>query len=193
MPDPTRKSSARPRADARITKSRQALHAALLALVSEIPFEEVTAAAITTRAGLGYATFFRHYPSREALLAEIAEGLINELLVLIAPLILTNASAAAALTLAKFVADHRPVCRALLVGAGDAMRRDITERAAAAADKLKHVDPPWLPRDLAIVHGIGATLTILQWWLEYGVQVGPDAIATMIDKLVFSPLSHSPN
>ncbi|WP_034157639.1 TetR/AcrR family transcriptional regulator [Sphingomonas sp. ERG5] len=184
-----RKSRAAPRPDARITKSRAALHAALIDLVTEVPFEEVTVAAITARANIGYATFFRHYPTREALLAEIAEGLIGELLLLIAPLVLAQDSGAAALALTRFVDDRRPICRALLVGAGDAMRRDITARAIVAAGTAGTDTPEWLPRDLGIVHGVGATLMILRWWLEHDTRQDAAGMAHIIDRLVFAPIT----
>lgn len=176
------------RIDARITKSRRALHAALLALVTDMPFEEVTVAAIAAQAKVGYATFFRHYPTREALLAEIADTLIAELVVLIAPLVLADDSRAAALALTRFVDDRRPLCRALLVGAGDAMRRDITARAIAAAAGTATRMPAWLPRDLGIVHGVAATLTILRWWLEHDATRNAVDIAGIVDRLVFVPI-----
>jgi AcrR family transcriptional regulator len=177
------------RPDARITKSRRALHAALLDLVSEMPFEDVTVAAIAARAGVGYATFFRHYPAREALLAEIADGLIGELLVVIAPRVLAQETGAAALELARFVEARRPLCRALLVGAGDAMRRDITARAVALAGTAEARMPLWLPRELGIVHSVAATLTILGWWLEQDAPADAAAVAGLLDKLVFSPVA----
>ena len=180
--------SREPRPDARITKSRHALQAALLELVAEMPFEEVTVAAITTRAGVGYATFFRHYTSREALLAEIADDLIGQLLVLIAPLVLAQDTAAAALALTRFVDVRRPLCLGLLVGAGEAMRRDITARAVAAAGTAAAPVPEWLPRDLGIVHSVAATLTILRWWLEQDLPQDAAAVANIIDRLVFGPM-----
>lgn len=177
------------RPDARITKSRRALHAALLDLVAKMPFEELTVAAITTHARIGYATFFRHYPSREALLAEIADDLIMQLLVLIAPLIVAQDTGAAAEALTRFVDTRRPLCRALLVGAGDAMRRDITARAVAAAASADAPMPDWLPGDLGIVHGVAATLTILRWWLEQDRPHDAAAVAALIDRLVFGPMA----
>lgn len=184
--------SREPRRDARIIKSRQALHTALLDLVSEMPFEEVTVAAITARAGVGYATFFRHYPGREALLAEIADGLVGELLQLIAPLVLANAPYAAALALTRFVEARRPLCQALLIGAGDALRRDITARAVAAANTAQTLFPAWLPRDLGIVHSVAATLTILRWWLEQDQPQEATEVADIIDRLVFGPMTAPP-
>ena len=185
----TGKSRETPRPDARITKSRAALHAALIDLVTEMPFEEVTVASITARANVGYATFFRHYPTREALLAEIADGLIGEMLVLIAPLVLAQDTGAAALALTRFVDDRRPLCRALLVGAGDAMRRDITARAITAAEAAGTDTPEWLPRDLGIVHGVAGTLTILRWWLEHDTERDASGMAHVIVRLVFAPIA----
>lgn len=185
------KSSARRRPDARIVKSRRALHAALLDLVAKTPFEDVTVASIATRAGVGYATFFRHYPTREALLAEIADSLIRELLVLVTPLLLARDTGAAALALTRFVDARRPLCRALLVGAGAAVRREITARAVAASESAETAMPHWLPRELGIVHGVDSTLTILRWWLEHDTQLDAVGIATLIDRLVFGPMAGS--
>ncbi|WP_428332008.1 TetR/AcrR family transcriptional regulator [Novosphingobium sp.] len=177
------------KADPRIAKTRQALRAALVTLVCEQPFEKVTVQDIAARAGLGYATFFRHYPSREALLADIAEGLIGDLVLLVAPLMHTRDTPAAARTLTEFVEARRSVSRGLLVGAGDAMRRDITQRAIAMANGVDADTPAWLPRELGIVHGVGATLSILGWWLEHEPQRHHAEVAGLIDRLVFAPLS----
>lgn len=178
-----------PRTDARIVKSRRALQTALLELVAEMPFEDLTVAAITTRAHVGYATFFRHYPSREALLAEIADDLIGQLVVLIAPLVASRDTGAAANALAVFVDTRRSLCRGLLVGAGEAMRRDITGRAVAAAGSAEAPTPSWLPRDLGIIHTVAATLTILQWWLEQDRPQTAASVADILEKLVFAPIS----
>jgi AcrR family transcriptional regulator len=156
-----------------------------------MPFEDVTVAAITTRARIGYATFFRHYPSREALLAEIADDLIGQLIVLIAPLVLARDTGAAALALTRFVDARRPLCRGLLIGAGDAMRRDVTARAVAAAGDAQAPTPEWLPRDLGIVHGVAGTLTILRWWLEQDPPENAAAVADLIDRLVFGPIART--
>ena len=177
------------RTDARITKTRRALRAALLDLVTQMPFEDVTVAAITKRAGIGYATFFRHYPSREALLAEIANDLLDQLVVVITPLVLTQDSGAAASFLASFVEARRPLCGALLVGAGEAMRRDITARAMVRAGTGVAPMSQLLPHDLGIIHGVAATLNILRWWLEQDRPMDAATVADLLDRLVFRPMT----
>lgn len=177
------------RTDARVVKSRTALREALIALAGEKPFAELTVAEIAKRAGVGYATFFRHFPDKETLLADIAEGLILDLLVLMGPLLLESETRAASLELARFVDARRPICHALLVGAGDAMRREITARATRISID-RHVETtPGLPAEVLMVHSVGATLNILGWWLERAPGMEPEAMATILDRLVLTPVS----
>ena len=58
----------------RSTQTRPILSSALLALLVERPFEQLTVREITAKAAIGYATFFRHCPDKDALLNEVAAG-----------------------------------------------------------------------------------------------------------------------
>ena len=46
----------------------------------------------------------------------------------------------------------------------------------------------WLPNDLGVVHGTGATIDVLAWWLEQGEDFSSDAIADILNRLVIAPL-----
>jgi AcrR family transcriptional regulator len=59
--------------DRRNTRTRQALHLALLELVKEKGYEGVTIEEITARANLGRTTFYLHYQDKEELLLENLE------------------------------------------------------------------------------------------------------------------------
>ena len=61
-----------PAGDARQVRSRRALSGALLALLEDKPFDQLTIREISAKAGTGYATFFRHFPDKEALLGDVA-------------------------------------------------------------------------------------------------------------------------
>ncbi|OHT19988.1 Bacterial regulatory protein, tetR family [Sphingomonas haloaromaticamans] len=178
--------------DVRILKSRAALRDALIALAGEKPFVDLTVAEIARRASVGYATFFRHFPSKEALLADIAEALIRDMLGLMGPLMQQTETRAASLELARFVDARRPICHALLVGAGDTLRREITVRAIQLAAENRVEIADGLPTELLSVHSVGATLNIIAWWLERGGEIGPEAMAAILDWLVFKPLSARP-
>src|SRR5471032_1530884 len=71
--------------DPRVTKTRAALAEAVLALAAEKPFADVTITEIAERAGVGYASFFRHYKDKDALLSDVADTLVNDLIAIIMP------------------------------------------------------------------------------------------------------------
>jgi AcrR family transcriptional regulator len=172
-------------ADPRIEKSRSALRGALLALVAEKMFTELSIGEIVARAGIGYATFFRHYPDKDALLVDIADGLIDELLVQMLPALLEEKTLAASVALCRFVDGRRAICRALLAGGATAsVRRHVLARAGGVA--LPAVSG--LPPDLVIGHAVGATLGLLGWWLDHEEAFDAEAMGAIIDRLVMAPI-----
>jgi AcrR family transcriptional regulator len=59
--------------DRRAIKTKQVLQDALLALMHEQPFEDIEIQAITDRADTARVTFYRHYGTKEELLADVIE------------------------------------------------------------------------------------------------------------------------
>src|SRR3954454_15444505 len=92
--------------DARVLRTREALREAMTELAAESPLEAITVRAIAARAGVGYATFFRHYPDKDALLADVTDRLIREFLQRVAPLLQERDRAAAARSMCDFVLEH---------------------------------------------------------------------------------------
>src|SRR5947208_1887220 len=89
--------------DARMQRTRSALCAALLVLLEEKPFEQITVREITRKAVVGYATFFRRYPDKEALLNDLAADEIAELISLTVPILFATDSRAASQALCAYV------------------------------------------------------------------------------------------
>ena len=58
--------------DARAVRTREALRRALLDLLEDKSLEQITIRDITAAAGIGYTTFFRHHPTTESLLDDLA-------------------------------------------------------------------------------------------------------------------------
>lgn len=174
--------------DARVVRSRAALGAALVELVAERPFGEITVAMLTDRAKVGYATFFRHYPDLSALLIEVADGVIAELLLKLVPMLQQGDRLALVRTLTAEVLSRRTLCHALLTGAGDPMRQMVTQRAIAQALASPAETPEGLPRELAVTHLVGAALTILTWWLDRAPDMAADDVAAILDRLVLAPV-----
>ncbi len=65
--------------DRRIIKTRQMLQDALLALLREQAFEDIEIQAITDRADTARVTFYRHYGTKEELLADVIETVYQDM------------------------------------------------------------------------------------------------------------------
>ncbi|HVM70493.1 MAG TPA: TetR/AcrR family transcriptional regulator [Anaerolineales bacterium] len=65
--------------DRRIRRTKRALAAAITELASSHPYDTITIREITEKADVGYATFFRHYNSKDDLMLEIFDNVTKGL------------------------------------------------------------------------------------------------------------------
>jgi AcrR family transcriptional regulator len=177
-----------PPTDARQVRSRKALTGAMLALLGEMPFDQMTIREITARAGTGYATFFRHYPDKEALLGDVASQEIASLIAMVLPLLSSASSAETSSALCRHVAEHRKLWFALLTGgAAGILRSEFIRQARDLAIGMTQRQS-WLPADLAVVYATGSTVDLLAWWLAHEEGQSADQIAAILDRLIIAPL-----
>jgi len=174
------------RSDARIDRSRAALRTAILALLDRQRFEDLTIRAITARAGVGYATFFRHYSDKRALLNDVAADAIGELIARAMPIAAADDSRGACLVLCRYVHGRRRLWRALLNGGAAATVRDEFLRQARAMLPAQPPPPAWLPADLAVTVASLGTLEVLAWWLAARRPVPVEQMAEILDRLVIA-------
>jgi AcrR family transcriptional regulator len=174
--------------DARVVRTIQALHAAMLGLLERKPLDQITVRDIAAEAGISYATFFRHHSSKEALLDQIAAGEIERLVELAAPVLDAVDSEAAFVALCTYIEEHRALWTALLTGGAAAtMRGALMQAAQRLAPERAPVDS-WLPVELGILCSVGLVIEIITWWLRQppaAVDVGQ--IALILDRLVLRP------
>jgi AcrR family transcriptional regulator len=173
----------------RVTRTRPALYAALLELLEEKLFEQVTVREITDRAGVGYATFFRRYPDKQALLHDVAAGEIRKLLAMALPILHTVDRRASAQALCAYVWEHRKLWSALLTGGAAATLKEefIREGQRLSTES----NPSWLPGTLRVVYPVSATIEILAWWLKQEKPPSIKRMAEILDVLVARPASKS--
>lgn len=174
--------------DARQVRTRRALTGALLALLEESPFDQLTIRQIAARARVGYATFFRHYPSKEALLNDVASEEISGLLAMTTPILLDARSDESTRALCAHVAKHRGLWSALLTGGAAGIVREEFVRQARSVGHATPGRETWLPADLAVAYGTGSTIDLLAWWLAQEEHYSPDRIAEILDRLIIAPL-----
>jgi AcrR family transcriptional regulator len=185
-------SSKRQRAvDPRVERSRAALRRALLELLEKHSYDEITIRDICSRARAGYATYFRHYPDKAALLNDLAAAGIAELLGHAMPVLYSADARAACVALCSYVDDRRHLWSALLTGgAGGILREEFVRQARRAAAERKRLVRPRsrLPADLAIVFGVSGLIEVLAWWLEHRKERTIEEIAEILECLVVGPI-----
>ena len=170
-----------------MVRTRAALRSALLALLEEKPFDQITIRDIAARSGTGYATFFRHHETKAGLLNDLAADEISALMKLALPVLLETNSRAAARTLCRYVDEHRKLWSALLTGgAAGPMREEFLRQAKQIPPQRSNPDS-WLPDDLRVIYGVSSTVEILTWWLQRREDFTVDQVAEILDRLVIAP------
>jgi AcrR family transcriptional regulator len=174
-----------PSMDPRMKRTRAALCSAMLSLLQEKAFDEVSIRDITERAQVGYATFFRNYESIRAVLRDLIEDQIRQVIELTVPAIERTRGRAAALALCTFVDEHRKLWTALLTGgAAGIVREEFTRQGIQVRTTLTR--RAWSPVELANIFAVSAIVEILTWWLQRGPGLAVEEIARILDRLVIS-------
>jgi AcrR family transcriptional regulator len=183
--------------DKRVTRTGQALQAALLELMVEFGYERLSVQQILDRAGVGRATFYLHFRSKEDLLRgsfELLRGHLEE------GWHRTQANRAReslplsfSLIFFQHVDSHRKLYRAV-VGResgviverqmrrllADLIREDLRSQAGSALTGVEV--------DLAAQYITGAILAIVTWWLDRNVKLSAEEIDRVFRQMTIPAL-----
>jgi AcrR family transcriptional regulator len=154
------------REDLRITRTRQALGAALVALTLERGFERLSVRDLAERAGVGYATFFRHYASKEVLLEDVSEATLRDLTELLGPLWATDDPEGMGTRLFEHAAANAELYRVLLRTRHHGPLQRALELSARGFRETYRGAGGVVPLEVAAHHIVHACVALLEWWLE---------------------------
>jgi AcrR family transcriptional regulator len=174
--------------DRRVKRTQNLLAKALIALTLEKGYDAVTIRDITERADVGYATFFRHYTAKDALLLDVLEVVLAELMALLPPR--PDADPAATGTLIfRYAQEHGEVCRVLLGSRGSpTLARRIVE--AGSANFLQQNTPrakSSIPPEIAAHHLVASSVALIAWWLERDMPYPPERMGAIYAELIVGP------
>lgn len=170
--------------DPRARRSSDALSSALLRLLECKPLDQITIREIAAEAGVHRSTFFRHHPTKEALLDHIAANQIRDLVALTLPVLDSKDSLASLQILCAYVDEHRTLWSALLTGgAAGAMREEWLRLSREVAD-TRSVPRHWIPVPLGIAYSVALLFETMAWWLgEPEGTVSIDRVAEILNHL----------
>jgi AcrR family transcriptional regulator len=151
--------------DARAVRSGVALRDALLRLLGRKPFEQITVRDICAEAGVHYATFFRHYASKEALLDTLAADQIATSVELTLPIRDAGDERGSLHALCAYIDEHRALWSVLLNGGAGATMRAEWLRAARIVAESREPVGSWLPKELGTICSTSLIVETVAWWL----------------------------
>lgn len=173
--------------DRRIKRTQQSLAKALIALTLAKDYDAVTIRDITQYADVGYATFFRHYHDKDALLESVLDVVLDELMHIFASPASASNEHQNGLLLFQYVQQHSEMISVLLrSGAASSLVKRIIETRTQNALDLPSTNTR-IPRDIANYHLIAASISLVQWWLEKGMPYPPEQMGAIYDELVIRP------
>ncbi len=175
--------------DARVRRTRARLREALVDLVLERGFEAVTIRDVAERADVGYATYFRHFPTKEALLVDLLEDLLADLMTLLAPTLADEDASRNGAMVFSYVRDNADLCRVLISGLRtvDLLGRAREVAATSLGLSLAPREGALLPTDAAVNHVVASLVALVQWWLEAGMTPEPDRMGRAFEELIMRP------
>jgi AcrR family transcriptional regulator len=173
--------------DPRVVRNRDALHSALLRLLEVKSYDQITVRDIAGESGLGYTTYFRHYPNKEALFDDVVDGELVRLFTLSLPVVDADDLQGGAKALFSYVYEHRQLWTTLLTGgAAGTVREKFLKQARAVAKSRSNPDA-WMPTDLGVTLIVSGTLETLAWWLRSAKPLPIEKIVEIFVGVVLIP------
>lgn len=173
--------------DARAVRTREALRRALLQLLELKPLEQITILDICEAANVGYTTFFRHHPTKESLLDDVAAEQIGELVGLALPLAEAVDKRAASVAIFTYVDEHRKLWSTLLTGGAERALRDEFLRISREIAATRARPGIWPPADIAIILIVSSTIELLSWWLRQRKPLTVEQVAEIHERVILAP------
>lgn len=178
-----------PKEDRRITRTRKLLTEALISLSLEKGYQNVTIRDITDRAGVGYATFFRHYNAKEALLVDVLETFLEEVVDLVIQQAAEQDAAASGRIVFEHAQKHSELYLLLMAsrGASDLLDRVYDVATAGITRTAKPRADAAVPFEVAVNHIVYSFLGLISWWLQHDMPYSPERMGQIYADLIMRP------
>jgi AcrR family transcriptional regulator len=184
--------------DRRTGATRRLLRRALLELIQERGYNEITVEDITNRADRGRTTFYLHYRDKDALLVESLEATAENLRQQVEQLAASTSGADKLnnnpLRLVfNYLYENRALYQTILKGEGNYLVssriREFTSEAARSYFRSHMSDyaaePPEIPGDLVAGYFASALVGYINYWLDRDLPLDGDQAADLFMKLFF--------
>ncbi len=164
-----------PGMDRRTLRTRQALHQALIRLVLDRGYDQITVADIAEAANVGRSTFYAHFTDKDDLLRH---GISYLSAMLKEP---PDEESGGPLGFSRFLTeplkDRKKLQRALMQSsAGSIVIGSLREAICDVVRRGLRVERGNAPDEVEVQFVVGAYLAVVTWWLDRGANEAPTAI-----------------
>jgi AcrR family transcriptional regulator len=180
--------------DRRISRSRKLMHEALMSLIVERGYENVTVQDILDRADVGRSTFYAHYRDKDELLLSSFEHLRTLFEQQQQALLKSrhsggNCDVNLILELFRHTGQHHELYKAIAGRQSGEMILKYLHRylrnliAAPLAEFVKNRKSMPVPIDITIHYLVSSLLSLMTWWLDNNMPYSPEQMDQMFRTL----------
>jgi AcrR family transcriptional regulator len=185
---PRRKPAAR--TDRRVLRTRDTLGDALVALMHEKPFDDITVQEVLDRAGVGRSTFYAHYQDKEDLFLSDVEDFFKMFSTSLTRHGASPQRLAPVAELFSHIADFRAFYLALKAAGkvSDVQELGRGLFARSFEERLRRANVALEPAELAAkAHALaGSLFALLDWWIDKGMKADPQEMDALFHRLAWS-------
>jgi AcrR family transcriptional regulator len=186
---PSRKNAAPRKGDRRVARTRDVLGGALVRLMHEKPFDEITVQQVLDRAGVSRSTFYTHYTDKNDLFLGDVDDFWEGMATLLSRSGETH-RVAPVRELFAHVADAREFYAALVASGKihDVMDLGRAHFAREIERKLKELPQAMTSEHRAVLANMfaGALFALLTWWLDRGIKESPAQMDDLYHQMVWA-------
>lgn len=174
--------------DRRIQRTQDHLRQAMAELIVQRSYESISIRDLAAAAGVGYATFFRHYPTKDALLLDLLQRSIQDLARLLPPGVDAD-PAEEGRVIFTHAAQHEQLYRILLRGEGTLSLLEQVQAAAVSEvmDRFAGQREPAIPLEILSHHLVASSIALIAWWLQRGQPYPPERMGQIYAEMIMRP------
>lgn len=178
------------KSDRRFKRTNRLLQEALVQLTLEKGYDEVTIRDLTERADVGYATFFRHFEDKDALLEEVLHGMKDGMKDLLAPGWLISNPELGCTMLFQFVQSNYELVKVLLHTTNTmALLKPVQQIALQEVmEQLPSGPEQAIPADISAAFLLSSLIMMIRWWVENDQPYSPEQMGAYSAGLIIRPL-----
>jgi len=190
--NPLEAKPASPKTDRRVVRTRDTLGDALVELIRERPFEDITVQQILDRAGVGRSTFYTHYRDKEDLFMSDVEDFFE----MFSTALLRSQANPRRLAPVAEMCTHFAEMRDFIAALRDAGKMtDVLMLgrgyfARSIAERLQHAGVAGgAPQLIAQAHALsGSLFALIDWWIDQGMKMESKELDVIFHRMAWSGL-----